>query len=401
MGPGGPVTMTRNRAELFRVAKQGAGVAGELTASERRWLDVRADLREHRFELGRKAVEGAPDAVTVGSTPLLSTSHWLPADPIPLREIELEFRPDAPYAGLTGTEPLFAGVLPVDADGRRYASYSAAVVGLDGGGAFENRGTYRLLEADLSGPGGRMAFGLGRYFDSMDVGDAYAHEYVDAAAGPLPLHSALADPCDPGRRPVNVAISTLTLRLDRGSGAATFVLHWRDPALVGHAGGLHQVLPVGVFQATAETPEHERHDFSLWRCMLREYAEELLGRPEEYGERGRLFDYDGWPFGARMTAGVDAGRIRAYCLGMGVDPLTLATDLLTVAVFDADLYDELFGRLVDSNDEGLVLSGVDGVGGGISFTAANVERFVWRERMQAAGAAVLERAWEHRDAILR
>lgn len=375
-----------------------------LTASERRWLDVRAELREHRFELGRNAVERAPDAARVGSTPLLTTSQWLPAEPIPLREIELEFRPEAPYAGLTGSEAEFDGVLPRGADGRRYDSYSAAVVGLDGGGAFENRGTYRLLDADLAGPGGRLAFGLGRYFDSMNVGDAYAHEYVDGGGGEGPLRDALADPRDPALRPVNVAISTLTLRLDRGTGEATFVLHWRDPALVGHAGGLHQVLPVGVFQATAETPAHERHDFSLWRCMLREYAEELLGRPERYGEAGRLFDYDAWPFGARMTAGLGAGRIRAYCLGMGVDPLTLATDLLTVAVFDADLYDELFGQLVDTNDEGRVLSGVDGVDGvgdGIPFTAANVERFVRRERMQAAGAAVLERAWDHRGAILR
>ena len=34
------------------------------------------------------------------------------------------------------------------------------------------------------------------------------------------------------------------------------------------------------------------------------------------------------PFAAR-----EAGQVRVWCLGLGVDPLTLVTDLLTVAVF--------------------------------------------------------------------
>ena len=51
---------------------------------------------------------------------------------------------------------------------------------------------------------------------------------------------------------MNLAISTLTLRLDRASGRASFLLHWRDPAKVGHAGGLYQVIPVGVFQPSGE-----------------------------------------------------------------------------------------------------------------------------------------------------
>ena len=40
-----------------------------------------------------------------------------------------------------------------------------------------------------------------------------------------------------------------------------------------------------------------------------------------------------------------ASRIRAYCLGLGADPLTFALDLLTAVVIDAPLYDELFGEM--------------------------------------------------------
>jgi hypothetical protein len=78
---------------------------------------------------------------------------------------------------------------------------------------------------------------------------------------------------------------------------------------------------------------------------------------------------------------------------MGVDPLTFATDLLTVAVFDARLFDELFGALVADNDEGTVLARMP-------FRADVLDRFVDCEPMQAAGAATLALAWRHRDSLL-
>jgi hypothetical protein len=74
-----------------------------------------------------------------------------------------------------------------------------------------------------------------------------------------------------------VAISTLTLRHDRRTGRLEFPLHWRDPSRVGHAGGLHTVIPVGVFQPASKDEQPD-----LWRSMLREFAEELAGHPEHY-----------------------------------------------------------------------------------------------------------------------
>ena len=118
---------------------------------------------------------------------------------------------------------------------------------------------------------------------------------------PARLRASLGDPCDLRRRPANLAISTLTLRLDRATGRVSFLLHWRDPAKVGHAGGLYQVIPVGVFQPSGEAAWNERGDFSLWRSMIREYAEELCGRSEDYGTESSLLDYQAWPFARRMT----------------------------------------------------------------------------------------------------
>jgi hypothetical protein len=90
-------------------------------------------------------------------------------------------------------------------------------------------------------------------------------------------------------------------------------------------------------------------------------------------------------------------------MGMGTDPLTLATDLLTVAVVEAPAFDEMFGDIAAANDEGRVLSTFDGSGAGpgIAFTIGNVERLARRERMQAAGAALLALAWRHRESLLR
>ena len=260
---------------------------------------------------------------------------------------------------------------------------------------FENRPTYRLTEAELTPGASRLAFTRGRYFDGIDTGEAAAHEYAAGRLGaPGPRAGAagprarLADPCDLRRRPANLAVSTLTLRLDRATGRASFLMHWRDPAKVGHAGGLYQVIPVGIFQPSDEAAW--TWDFSLWRCMVREFAEELRGHPEDYGP-GPV-DYDSWPLARRMADAVDRGQIRVWCLGLGTDPLTYATDLLTVAVIDSRVFDDLFSLTPRRNAEGTVLAARE-------FAADVIDQVVTGEPVQAAGAAVLRLAWQHREAL--
>jgi len=152
-----------------------------------------------------------------------------------------------------------------------------------------------------------------------------------------------------------------------------------------------------------------RHDLSLWKSMAREYSEEFLGTSEDYQTSGGLLDYDGWPFYRRLTGAMRAGRLTVHCLGLGVDPLSFATDLLAIAVFDADLFDAEFAGLVARNAEGRVITGGGSAGipftgggsAGIPFTAGTVARLTdGREPFQAAGAALLRLAWEHRKHLL-
>ena len=378
--------------------------ARTLTPSERDWLAVRSYLSEHRHELADAAAGDYPPDRRVAGTPLLAAPGWQPAAPVPLGDISLELADasldDASLAdaGRAAEFDVATPLLPRRADGTRYARYSEAMAELAAPLVFENRGTYRLTEAELSGPP-RLAFTAGRYFDGVDIGEAAAHEYAAARLGvPAPgvssagLRGRFADPCDLRRRPANLAIAVLTLRLDRRAGRASFLLHWRDPAKVGHAGGLYQVIPVGIFQPSGEAAWNRRNDFSLWRFMVREFAEELGGRSEDYGSESAPVDYDSWPFARQLTDALDRGQVRVWCLGLGTDPLTYATDLLTVAVIDSDVFDAIFTKNLQRNAEGEILAARE-------FAARALDRTVTGEPVQAAGAAVLRLAWRHREIL--
>ncbi len=378
--------------------------ARTLTPSERDWLAVRSYLSEHRHELADAAAGDYPPDRRVAGTPLLAAPGWQPAAPVPLGDISLELA-DASLddasradAGRAAEFDVATPLLPRRADGTRYARYSEAMAELAAPLVFENRGTYRLTEAELSGPP-RLAFTAGRYFDGVDIGEAAAHEYAAARLGVAApgvssagLRERFADPCDLRRRQANLAIAVLTLRLDRRAGRASFLLHWRDPAKVGHAGGLYQVIPVGIFQPSGEAAWNRRNDFSLWRFMVREFAEELGGRSEDYGSESAPVDYDSWPFARQLTDALDRGQVRAWCLGLGTDPLTYATDLLTVVVIDSDVFDALFGVDLRRNAEGAILAARE-------FAAHVIDRTVSSEPVQAAGAALLRLAWRHRETL--
>jgi hypothetical protein len=366
------------------------------TASERDWLRVRSYLQEHRYDLAVEAAREYRQDIRIARTPLLGAAQWSPATPIPLRSIELTFQAANADQLVPGAYVRQAAeLLPEQEDGTRYLRYSDVMKELTPPTVFENRPTYRLTSADLRSPRPHMTFGRGRYFDGIDVGEAAAYEYARVHLGghAVGLRELIADPCDLDRRPTNLAITTMTVRQDRESGTASFLLHWRDPAKVGHAGGLYQVVPVGIFQPSGEAAWNEQNDFSLWRCMLREFSEELCGHSEDYGSEKHPIDYSSWPFGRYLTSELDDGQVRAWCVGLGTDPLTYATDLLTVVVIDSRVFDELFSVSPLGNAEGQVLAAQE-------FDAKVIDRMATREPMQAAGAAVLRLAWRHRRKLL-
>lgn len=385
------------------------------------WRAVRGLIKSKRPDLSRVAAALYPAQFRVGGTDLLARPEWVAEVPLPLDAVRLTWMADARAPVVDGLGAPSAHVRPWQVPGERYRSYAEAIGALDPPALFQDRACYRLLGARLAAPapaagelcgsGGAshepcLRLTRARFFEAVSFGHALAHELAAAwmdgggevSLAGLPLRAAAGDPCSLHRRPAVPAVTTLTVRRAAG-GQASFLLHWRDPAKVAHAGGVYQVMPAGIFQPASDRAGAERHDLSLWQAMAREFSEELLGTPEILaGGDGRL-DYGAWPLYQRLTQAKAAGSLAVWCLGVGVDPLTLATDILTVAVIDAPVFDDLFAGLVAENEEGRVI-GEDG-SPGIGFTAASVERFSGgSEPMQPAGAALLRLAWRHRDHLL-
>jgi hypothetical protein len=362
-----------------------------LTSSERDWLGVRAYLRENRPGLTKAAAAAYPNIQTMAGTHLLTRSDWEPRRPVPLDDIDIALEPGEEFEHAAKLTEAARQILPRRTDGSQYRTYAEALGEIAAPTLFENRPTYRLLDGDLTAQRPWLRFGHGNYFDGINTGEAAAHEFTAVSQhliGEQRLRAAIGNPCDPVRRPVNLAISTLTIRHERDRPRATCLLHWRDPSKVGHAGGLYQVVPVGIFQPSGLAAWNVRNDFSLWRGTVRELSEELLGTDEDYdSERGPI-DYESWSFAERLSKAMADGTLRVYCLGMGVDPLTFATDLLTVAVFDAPVFDELFGEIALSNAEGQVLQA-------IRFEPDAIRALTARRPFQAAGEALLELALTH------
>jgi hypothetical protein len=380
------------KQETWHTRLGGIMEPGSLSSGEKEWLDVRRFLEKNRFELGKKAAEEYPSHLKFFDTPLLTRRTWFPDYPISLSGIELDFVGEYPP---DRSSQSYGAALPVVSTGSPYENYTDAYQKLAAPRVFENRGTYRLTEANLVTSPGLLRFGYGRYFDSLNTGEASAHafaaECLDRNPGSIRLN--IDDPCDAAKRPINLALSALTIRRDPEKGRADFFLHWRDPKKVGHAGGLFQVVPSGVFQASGEQAWNHANDFSLLRFLAREFAEELGGKAEQYDNSAHGIDYERWPFAKMLLESVTSGSTKAWCLGIGVDPLTFATDLLAVFVFDAPVFSDLFGEVVAGNDEGRILAAKP-------FTGPEIRNLVERERMQAAGAALLAGAWHHRDILL-
>ena len=182
------------------------------------------------LRVGWSGGAGVPDAATVEGTPLLTEPAWSPSQPVPLETVDLAWTSTLTPAVSKPVDGEGLATCPEREDGSLYPSYSAVIAELDAPLVFENRTTYQLRAADLAGDRPSLVFGPGTYFDGIDTGEACAHEFAAFRMGltaSTPLRDAIGDPCDPARRPTNLAISALTLRHDRAAGEVSFPLHWR------------------------------------------------------------------------------------------------------------------------------------------------------------------------------
>ncbi|MGH3838307.1 MAG: helix-turn-helix domain-containing protein, partial [Pseudonocardiaceae bacterium] len=342
-------------------------------------------------------------------TPALASPSWLPSRPVPIETVTLEWVSASPRPAITGREAELRPVLPLRAPGHAFLQYTSAIRYLSPPGLFENRPSYRLLDVSWEPSGqGKLQFGIATYFDKLDVSEALSHEFAAAMMEnspptwrQLPFRARLAQPFDLSSRMGSTGIATLTIRRDTTDGSHTFFLLSRDPAKVAVSGGQYGVIPAGEFQPSCIAPARIQDDLDLWRNIVREYSEELLGESEHDGSSGQPLDYECWPFYRAMQRAREAGRLRAYVLGVVLHALGLNPAIMTAVVIDDEVFDDLFRELATVNAEGQVVTSLDDDQSvhGLPFTEATVRQFLDREPLGGTSAACLALAWRYRESF--
>jgi transcriptional regulator with XRE-family HTH domain len=374
------------------------------------WRKVRMTLNYRRSQLTKVAASLYDGVELISGTPLMTAPGWMPTEPVNLGELGLTWTGDSPTPAVTGGEAESERCRPLKPHGGHYPRYSNAIRDLDPPTLFENRVSYRLLDLVSNRDHHEQTYGYTTYFAMVDVCEVVAHEIAAAwlrhdgnpdriRSSELLFRTLIDDPFDLSRRPVLPSTDTLTIRHDMRTGRSSLLLHRRNPDKVALAGGMTHVIPAGVFQPSGIAPENVRADFDLWHNILRELSEEFLGNPEHDGSRGEAIDYDAEEPFASLNAARTSGQVRVWYLGTGLDPLTLAGEILTVLVIDADVFDDVFADVVAWNSEGDVVFSADG-SVGVPWRRDSVYQLLATEPLAPAAQACIELAWDHQDLLL-
>lgn len=384
-------------------------VPADVATSQAEWLHTRARLNEYRSTLTRLATDLYPSNVRLGHTGILAPPEWLPDTPFNLDAIKLNLRESMPLPAVNGKQAEARPLHPLDSPGKHYEAYHRAMRDIASPRLFENRLSYRLLDFEQVEGEANLSLGLMRYFDMIDVGETLAHELAQASVSRdgkinahraswsnLPFRRLVRNPFATETYPLLLSISTLTIRLSEAG--ATFVLLRRGVERVAIAGGMLSVMPTGVFQPASLLPSDPSQDLNIWHNMMREFSEEFLGNPEHDGS-GDPIDYERQEPFRSLNVARDSGRIRTLCLGAGIDALNMVGDIFTVAVFDADVFDEIFRDLVEVNEEGSVESS-GSHREHFTFDESTIRDLLRNHPMAPSGAACLMLAWKHRSIIM-
>ena len=84
---------------------------------------------------------------------------------------------------------------------------------------------------------------------------------------------------------------------------------------------------------------------------MREFAEEILRRPDLNERRGALVDFERESPFRELGMARRVGRVRPYMLDIGFDPVSLKAGIRLVCVFEEDAYQGIFRGMLPGSDE--------------------------------------------------
>jgi hypothetical protein len=255
--------------------------------------NVRGYIEAHPANLRTIAWSASAPAWRSETVPLLVRPGWLQDQPIPLDRVALKWQPSLREGS---AEPRRRLHWQVAGSFAGHSTYSKALVARAGKSQMFNGIVYRPVSVEVTREGLQLAFTEGRYFDYLDSSEVLAYElgarilaHKGDPAGGARRHS-VTDPFDLASRPTSLGVNTLTIR--KGiDGKHGFFMHKRNGPYVVNESDLIHVVPAGEFTPSDISYEAIRDDFSIWRNIMREYAEEFLNKEEAYGRGGQPIDY--------------------------------------------------------------------------------------------------------------
>jgi hypothetical protein len=302
---------------------------------QRRLEDFR-QVRAWMRELGsdRKITEAAhrAHAELLAAAPMnlfIADPAWILAEPLELDQVDVRLTEEneVPPVAETGYEPLLR-YWPLGGDDRPLRRYHEAVSQFGPPPRlWFNWPSYRLLGVGRRADGGfDLRVGTTTYWDGFDCWSALHFEAAcqlraseaarkkrataDASING-PYRESLKSPFTLANRNCAIGLSVLTVyRTPKG---AFFYLQRRAAAQVATLGGMAGLFPAGEFQPSSKAHAAIRPDADIWRCVMREFAEEFFGR-EDLNERGALVDYERESPFRELQQARERGRVRPYVL---------------------------------------------------------------------------------------
>ena len=354
-----------------------------------RFIEARARVKSSRHELTAKAIKYySLDEENI----LLHPAEYCFSEPIPIDYVTLELIADNSSQEIIDfyTKKL-----------RRFwpdaaKTYSDAVNLMEKPGTdkFYDGLSYRLISVDQDGECLKMAFSRASYFQNFNTGEALV--FTEALQVKSDSNSKyrkyFPKTLDFKKHIFTPGIQTLSIRLSEDRKTAQFYFLSRDLDKVAAAGGLLCLLPAGEFQPATRDSD-EILDLSLWHNIMRESVEEFLNREVNQNVDDK-YDYSDTPFPELIKAKED-GEIAVWLLGYGACPLNYKLDFLTVCIYSAETFDNIFGeyKAGKPNAEGTIYARP------IPFIGHEISSYLNINRTATTAVACLKLAYQHREKL--